>query len=116
MKKGIKAPSERSPRISAQRLIAQLARDKEKVKKAKAGYKAALDKLLKVCPHDHVARCEWESSASGMSTYSPMRICMDCGLEEDEWSVEGSSLNGKLYHKQAVEVTRDEIYRYRKIA
>ncbi len=69
----------------------------------------AIAELRRVCTHEHVVEAPYEPSRSGMfDSLKPLRLCTDCGIEEEGWGVGFNVLDGS-----AQEVARNKLYSLR---
>lgn len=81
---------------------------KQEIVDAKARYAEAVALARQTCEHPTLLEAPYEPSASGLfGPLLPLRICEDCGLEEEAWSFR--VLTGRAY-----QVRRHEVYAARK--
>ncbi|MFA6106039.1 MAG: hypothetical protein WC725_05625 [Patescibacteria group bacterium] len=75
-----------------------------------------LRELRLQCKHLFVAECEYEEHHY-IDSFSPRRICVDCGAEEEGWGC-GYQVLGTSRGEERVEVrmlrNREDFYKYRK--
>ena len=88
------------------KLIGRLAMLDAEIKTAKEQYAETLAALREVCEHPTLLETGWQQ-LEWFADLLPLRICEDCGLEEEAWSFR--VLTGRAYR-----VARHELYGARK--
>lgn len=84
----------------------------ETIKSLRERKELELKELQSKCKHEIILRCEYKSLYY-CNSLPPLRLCMICSLEEEEWQF--LSALGNKPEREIREVLRDELYRNRNL-
>lgn len=97
--------------LPGQELHADIQASEQRVKVAKAGLSVAIQRVQSECAHRFVAEASYAESTWYSNSKSPFRVCLGCGLREEEWRSPYLQKLKDTPGRMVTHVSRDEGYR-----